>query len=91
MERSKIDFSELTVEEDTLTSTPVRPPGLDSFESELSCNYESNNEMSSNIQTPRPLKQRKKRTSSTIAKSKAKTLRSTSSIDENAFFDSNED
>ncbi|RNA21145.1 hypothetical protein BpHYR1_028508, partial [Brachionus plicatilis] len=131
MERSEIDFSELTVEEDTLTSvnsetiqqyhtshssiqpdeilsntigpfladldtgtktpTPVRPPGLDSFESELSSNYESNNEMSSNIQTTKPLKQRKERTSSTIAKSKAKTLRSTSSIDENAFFDSNED
>ncbi|RNA08606.1 hypothetical protein BpHYR1_005773 [Brachionus plicatilis] len=76
--------------------TPVRPPGLDSFESEQSSNYESNNEMSSNIQTTKPLKQRKKRTSSTIAKSKAKTLRtnsysSTSSIDENAFFDSNED
>lgn len=71
--------------------TPVRPPGLDGFESELSSNYESNNEMSSNIQTTKPLKQRKKRTSSTIAKSKAKTLRSTSSIDDNAFFDSNED
>ncbi|RNA07173.1 hypothetical protein BpHYR1_019649 [Brachionus plicatilis] len=128
MERSKIDFSELTVEEDTLTSvnsetiqqyhtshssiqpdeilsntigpfladldtgtkttvalsstysttfqepaiplpqnniiqsanipifsqlndppTPVRPPGLDGFEIKLSSNYESNNEMSSNI------------------------------------------
>ncbi|RNA44023.1 hypothetical protein BpHYR1_046226 [Brachionus plicatilis] len=35
--------------------TPVRPPGLDSFESELSSNFESNNEMSSNIQTICPL------------------------------------
>ena len=77
-------------------STPIPPPGIFDMNTQISTshesNYESNNESKTSTTTPKlKLKQRVKRSPTALANSKKKALKSTSSIDDNAFYDTNED
>ncbi|RNA24502.1 RNA-directed DNA polymerase from mobile element jockey-like, partial [Brachionus plicatilis] len=75
-------------------STPIAHTGSAQLETQISSSYEShyesNNESNDKTQT-KFKKERMKRNTSVLANTKKKSLKSTSSIDDNAFFDANEE